>query len=134
MENTKKRVALVGYGGMGGWHIKHLLVSDVAEVAGIWDIDEARRAKATDNGLHVYKSLDDLLADKTVDIVTIAVPNEWHMPIAIQAMEAGKNVVCEKPVCLDHEELEKIIEVSKKRGWRLAYLRSVGRRALCAAC
>ena len=116
MENIKKRVALVGYGGMGGWHIKHLLVSDVAEVAGIWDITEVSREKAAERELHVYKSLEELLADETVDIVTVATPNEWHMPIAIQALEAGKNVICEKPVCLNHEELEKIVAVANKTG------------------
>ena len=112
----KKRIAVVGYGGMGGWHVKHLLDSDVAECAGIWDIDEKRRELAESRDIHVYKSLEDVLADKTVDIITIAVPNEWHMPIAIQAMEAGKHVICEKPVCMDHTELEKIVAVSQKTG------------------
>ena len=112
----KKRVAIVGYGGMGSWHVKNLLKSDVAECAGIWDIKEAKREKAVENGLHVYSSLEDLLADKTVDIVTVATPNDMHMPIAIQAMEAGKHVISEKPVCMGHEELEKIFEASRRTG------------------
>lgn len=113
---NKKRVAVVGYGGMGGWHTRHLLESDVAELAGIWDIDEKRRELANERGIHVYKSLEDVLSDESVDIVTIAVPNECHLPISVQAMEAGKNVISEKPVCLDHLELEKMIEASHRTG------------------
>lgn len=90
MANSKKNIAVVGYGGMGGWHTRHLLESDVATLAGIWDISEERRALAAERGIHVFKSLEDVLGDKSVDIITIAVPNECHMPIAIQAMEAGK--------------------------------------------
>lgn len=113
---NKKRVAVVGYGGMGGWHTRHLLESDVAELAGIWDIDEKRRELANERGIHVYKSLEDVLSDESVDIVTIAVPNECHLPISVQAMAAGKNVISEKPVCLDHLELEKMIEASHRTG------------------
>ena len=112
----KKRVAVVGYGGMGGWHTKHLLESDVCELAGIWDIDEARRIKAAESEIHVYSSLEDLLADGSVDIVTIAVPNDSHLPIAVKAMEAGKNVISEKPVAMNHEELQKMIDTSNSTG------------------
>ena len=90
---TKKRVAVIGYGGMGGWHVKHLLESDVAEVAGICDIKEERRQLARENGLHVYETFEDVLADPTVDLLTLAVPNELHMPMAVQAMDsAGPNM------------------------------------------
>jgi len=113
---NKKRIAVVGYGGMGSWHAKKLLISDVAEVAGIWDIDEARREAAKEKGIFVYSSFEDLLADKTVDIVTIATPNEWHMPLAVAAMEAGKNVISEKPVTLSSEDLQKMIDASNRTG------------------
>ena len=113
---SKKRVAIVGFGGMGTWHANKLAESDVAELAGIWDINPDRIRFAEENGIHAYKSLEDLLADESVDIVTIATPNEFHKPIAIQAMEAGKNVISEKPVCMDHVELEEMIAASKRTG------------------
>ena len=47
----KKRLAVVGYGGMGSWHVKRALDSDVVECAGIWDIAEKRRALALENGI-----------------------------------------------------------------------------------
>ncbi len=101
---------------MGGWHTRYLLKSDVAELAGIWDIKEERRQLARENGIFVYDSFEAVLTDKTVDILTLAVPNELHMPLAIQAMEAGKNVISEKPVTLNHEDLQKMIDASNRTG------------------
>ena len=113
---SKKRVAIIGYGGMGGWHAKHLLVSDVCELAGIWDIKEERRALAIERGIKVYGSFDEVLADPTVDILTLAVPNELHMPLAVQALHAGKNVISEKPVAMSSDELQKMIDTSNETG------------------
>ena len=88
MENGKKRIAIVGYGGMGGWHVKHILKSDVLELAGICDIREVRREKARERDIFVYEDFEAVLADPTVELLTLAVPNELHMPMAVKAMEA----------------------------------------------
>lgn len=112
----KKRVAIVGYGGMGSWHVNKIKNSDVVECSGIWDIKESRRDIAKNNGLYVYQSFEDLLNDKSVDIVTIATPNDVHASLAIQAMRAGKHVICEKPVCMNSIELQNIINVSNATG------------------
>ena len=113
---TKKRVAVIGYGGMGSWHVKHIVNSNVAELAGICEIREARRVLAQERGFHVFDSFEAALADPTVDLVTLAVPNELHMPMAIQAMEAGKNVISEKPVTMSSENLQKMIDTSCRTG------------------
>ena len=112
----KKKVAVIGYGGMGGWHVKYLLNSDVAELAGIYDIKEERCAQARERGLYVYDSFEAVLADPTVDILTLAVPNELHRPLAVAAMEAGKNVISEKPVTLSSEDLGEMIAASRRTG------------------
>ncbi len=115
MEN-KKRFVVIGYGGMGKWHISHMLQSDVIEFAGVYDIDEERQEKARSRGMHAYDSFEAVLADPTVDGVTIATPNEFHMPLAIQALNAGKAVVSEKPVCLNSRELQAMIEAANRTG------------------
>ncbi len=112
----KKKVVVIGYGGMGGWHVKHLLESDVCELVGVCDIKEERRALARENGLKVYNDIDEVLADESVELVTLAVPNELHMPMAISAMEAGKNVISEKPVTMSSEYLQKMIDASERTG------------------
>ena len=116
MSTAKKRVAVIGYGGMGSWHANYMLNSDVCELAGILDIREERIARAKERGIHVYSSFDDVISDPTVDILTLAVPNELHMPFAVKALEAGKNVISEKPVTMSSDELQKIIDTSNRTG------------------
>lgn len=112
----KKFAAVIGYGGMGGWHTQHLLKSDVFELAGIYDIKEERRALADSRGIHAYATREELLADPRIELVTIATPNDTHEEIAIAALRAGKNVICEKPVTLSMESLERMIAVAEECG------------------
>ena len=122
-------LAIIGLGGMGNWHRE--LVSEGKwfrgrqyEGGGIenltaygsFDIDPARQQFAKDNGLHAYNSMDELLADPKVDLVLVSVPNELHKPFVIKALEAGKNVLCEKPVTLNSKDFQDMIDVSVKTG------------------
>ena len=113
---NKKGCAVIGYGGMGGWHTRHLLESDVATLKGIYDIKPERCALAEENGIRAYSSYEAVLADPEVELVTIATPNELHAPLAIQALRAGKHVISEKPVTLTVEELESVIKVANECG------------------
>lgn len=112
----KKKVAVIGYGGMGGWHVDHIQNSDVVELAGIYDIKEERQELARSRGIRAYSSREELLADPEIEMVTVATPNDVHEEIAIAALEAGKNVLSEKPVTLSLESLERMIAASKKAG------------------
>lgn len=113
----KKNAAVIGYGGMGaGFHCKNLLTSNVAALAGIYDIDETKRKKAAADGIKVYESRESLLADPTIDMVTVATPNDVHEEIVLAALEAGKHVITEKPVTLSMDSLERMIAASKKAG------------------
>lgn len=110
------KMAIVGFGGMAGWHYKEIQTIDGLDVAGIWDIKEERRTYAAEKGIHVYESLEDLLADPSTDLVLIATPNDVHRPVAIAAMEAGKNVISEKPVTLSSEDLQAMMDASHRTG------------------
>ena len=112
----KKNVAIVGYGGQGGWHANHALKSDVVSLSGVFDIKEARQQAARDAGIRAYGSFEELLADKDIDIVVCATPNDVHKDIVIRALEAGKNVVCEKPVALSLQDFDDMCEAAKKAG------------------
>lgn len=112
----KIKAAVIGYGGMGNWHCRKIKEIDELELAGVYDILESKNAAAEENGYHAYSSLEELLADPAVEIVTVATPNQVHKPICIQAMEAGKHVVCEKPVALNHEELQDMIQAAEENG------------------
>ena len=114
--SEKKKAAVIGYGGMGGWHVDHILKSDVVELAGIYDIKEEKQELARSRGIRAYSSREELLADPEIEMVTIATPNDVHEEIAIAALEAGKNVLSEKPVTLSLDSLERMIAASKKAG------------------
>lgn len=110
----KKRFAVIGYGGMGSWHVNHALKSDVLELAGIWDIDEKKRELATSRGIFAYSSLEALLNDESVELITIAIPNDVHLEVVEACLNAGKNVICEKPVALSSSDLETMIACAEK--------------------
>ena len=112
----KKFAAVIGYGGMGGWHTQHLLKSDVFELAGIYDIKKERCELAEKNGIHAYASREELLADPRIELVTVATPNDVHEEIVVAALKAGKNVISEKPVTLSLDSLERMIAVAESCG------------------
>ncbi len=116
MKGTNYKLGIVGFGGMGNWHRETIETIDGIEVAGIYDIKEARKTYAKEVGVHSYDSLEELLADDQIDIVLVATPNDLHKPIAIQAMRAGKNVVSEKPVTLNSSDLQEMMDVAKETG------------------
>ncbi len=112
----KHKMGIIGYGNMGSWHAENVNSRiDELEVTCVYDIDPERAKKAEENGLKAYSSAEELLASD-IDIVLIATPNNYHKYYSILAMESGKNVVCEKPACMNSEELEEVIAVSEKTG------------------
>ena len=85
----KKNLVVIGYGGMGGWHVQHAQTSDCVNLAGIYDVLPEKRELARSRGIFAYDTLEAVLADPKVDLVTIAVPNDYHKEIAIAALDAG---------------------------------------------
>lgn len=111
-----KNVAVIGYGGQGAWHCEQILKSDVCTLAGTYDIREIRRDAAKNDGVKVYESNEAIFADPAVDIVVVAVPNDRHKDLVISALEAGKNVICEKPVEMSVKAFDEMVDASKRTG------------------
>ena len=112
----KKNLVIIGYGGMGSWHVGHAQKSDCVNLLGIYDIKEERRTLARENGIYAYDSLDAVIADERVELCTVAIPNDAHHDTVIRLLEGGKNVICEKPVALSSAELSEMIAAAKKSG------------------
>ena len=112
----ERKIAIVGFGGMGSYHVGLLKNANCLTLAGIWDIKEERREYARQRNIFVYDSLAHLLADETVDVVLVATPNDCHHPIALEALAAGKNVICEKPVTLNLALLDEMVAAAEKAG------------------
>ncbi len=114
----KYGLGIIGFGGMAMHHantVRKLLV-DRVEICGVYDINEKQMDLVKAEGLNSYTSQEEVLADDRVDVVLIATSNEVHKDIAIAAMQAGKHVICEKPVTMNAQELEEIIEVRNATG------------------
>lgn len=110
----KLRLALIGYGGMGSYHLNTLVPKELFEIKGIYDSDSSKRIKAQENGLFSYDTVEALFEDPMIDIVLIATPNDSHKELAIQALTSGKHVICEKPVMMNTQELDQVLAVAKE--------------------
>ncbi|WP_159640600.1 Gfo/Idh/MocA family protein [Erysipelothrix anatis] len=107
-------LVIIGYGGMGRHHAKDL-ISQTRHVqcVGAYDTDPDNLEKAGLDGFIMYQTFETVLDDDGVDAILIATPNDYHEYIAIQALQAGKHVICEKPVSLTTASLERIMVVAK---------------------
>ena len=123
-KNKQIRGAVIGYGGafnMGKSHLTWMQDAGIVPVA-VCDLDPARllAAAADFPGLHTYAEASQLLADEEIDLVTIITPHNSHAPLAIEALQAGKAVICEKPMCLTAQEATDMIAASEANGLLLS--------------
>jgi len=78
-----------------------------------WD---RAQAAAKDLGIEkAYGSYEELLADPDIDAVYNPLPNHMHVPVTVQAVQAGKHVLCEKPIALDAAEAKQLLDLPKDR-------------------
>lgn len=91
--------------------------SKTATVAAIASRDLARaEAAAREIGIEkAYGSYEDLLADPEIEVIYNPLPNHLHVPLTLQAVAAGKHVLCEKPIALSAAEAEKLLDVAGQR-------------------
>ena len=113
------RVGLVGFG-MAGRVFHAPLISSVEglELAAVVE-RSANKAAERYPGITTYRSVEELLADASIKLVVVATPNSSHFPIAMQALEAAKNVVVDKPVALSAGEVAQLTELAGGIGLRL---------------
>lgn len=112
------KVGVIGAGKMGQNHAR--VYSEIAELVGIADINKEECKKvAMRYGCGFYTNYKELLK-KDLDAVSIATPTKTHYEIALESINAGKNIIIEKPICSEIQDAEKIIEKSEKQGIVLA--------------
>ena len=114
----KINLAVLGLGGMGETHVGAGKESPyVDKVYGYEPDAERREARAKELGI-IPATLEEIMADPTIRMVTIATPNEMHVPLAEMALRAGKAVLCEKPMGVNLEEAKHLIDVKNEtNGW-----------------
>lgn len=117
-------IAVVGCGGIAnGKHLPSLSRLKEVKLVAFCDIVIERARAAADkygaSGAQVYEDYRELLADETIQVVHVCTPNDSHAEIAIAAMEAGKHVMCEKPMAKTAAEARRMVEAAKRTGRKL---------------
>ena len=124
--NDRIRVGVVGVGGRGTYvgrafgDVGKDANTQVVAVCDVYQkrINSNKDMHATRYNTKVDGFLDykELIARKDIDAVVVSTPDHWHARIAIAAMEAGKDVYCEKPMCHTVEEVKQLIDTVKRTG------------------
>ena len=108
--------AIIGFGGMAGYHLNNIKDYGRCKYIGAYDINKERTDAILRKNIKAYPSKEAVFEDKEVEFVLIATTNEAHKDLAIEAMKAGKHVICEKPVTMNSQELEEIMAAAEKYG------------------
>ena len=115
---SKVRVAVIGSGSICRHrHAPEYAANEDVEIVGFVDrVPERAEWCAKKFGGKVFKSADEVLALKDVDAVSVCTPNSLHAPLAIAGLQAGKHVLCEKPMATSADEANAMIAAAQKSG------------------
>ena len=119
--SNKVRVGIIGCGGIAnGKHLPGLAACADAEMVAFCDLiieraEEAAKKYGTPDA-KVYVDYKELLKDETIDVVHVLTPNRAHSFITVDALNAGKHVMCEKPMAINSAEAKKMLDAAKKSG------------------
>lgn len=116
-------IGIIGAGHISASHIKSYQANSHCVIKAIADINlQNAQKRAKEFGIEkVYTDYWDILNDESIDAVSIATPTFAHKDIVIDALNSGKNVLCEKPPALNADEVRECVETAKKSGKLLMY-------------
>ena len=119
--NDRLNVAVVGCGGRGTNHLQEYVKLPEAIVAAVVDVNQAAQERAvalvkraTNQEPKTYADMREAFQDKNIDAVSIATPNHWHVLSTIWAVQAGKDVYCEKPASYNIFEGKQMLAAARK--------------------
>lgn len=120
----KLRIGIIGCGGIAnGKHMPSLSRIKEVEMVAFCDIIRERAEKAAKkfgtSDAKVYEDYKELLKDKSIDVVHVLTPNREHSFITVDALESGKHVMCEKPMAINTEEAQKMLDAARRTGKKL---------------
>lgn len=121
--NERLRVGVIGAGGMATGHMHALNAmkeSDNIEIVAVCDIYDKRLQRAAElTGGKPYKHYRELLANKDIDYVLVAVPEHWHYQMTMDTLAAGKHLYCEKPMTKTVEQSKKVVARVRQTGLKM---------------
>ncbi len=119
--SEKVKVGIIGVGQIGKHHVERYRQIPAVEIVGVADINEAeaRRVAEEARARYVFKNFRDLLAVDEIQAVDVCLHNNLHAPVAIAAMEAGKDVYCEKPLAGSYADARAMLDAREQTGRKL---------------
>lgn len=115
------RAAIIGCGSIFPMHADAITENDNSQLVAVCDIDEERAQNAAkEYGCMAYTDYKELLSNPSIDVVHITTPHYLHPQMAIDAVNAGKDVLCEKPAAIKPEDAFKMQEAADANGKTLA--------------
>jgi predicted dehydrogenase len=113
---NKIRIGIVGAGNISKAHLDGYMAKAEAEVVAICDINEERaKVRAKEYSIpKIYTDYKEMMKDKDIDAVSVCTWNSTHAKISIEALNNGKNVLCEKPLCISVNEALEIEDAVKR--------------------
>ncbi len=113
---NRTRVAVVGFGVMGQYHANNYAAMPEARLIAAVDPDPVQRELAEQRfGLRAWRSVAELLANESIDAVSVAAPTSQHFAISRQLLEAGVHVLVEKPLAPTVRQAVQLVELSRQR-------------------
>ena len=106
------KIGLIGVGGISGEHIPVWENMEDAELVALCDIRPEQMERYPDK--HCYTDFDEMLENENIDILDICLPTYLHADYAVKAMEKGINVICEKPISLKEEDVERVYSMAER--------------------
>ncbi|MYB76873.1 MAG: Gfo/Idh/MocA family oxidoreductase, partial [Chloroflexi bacterium] len=111
---------VIGAGGIAGSHTQAIKDAAGAELIGIGDVEpQFAVGLAEKHNVTAYGSVAELLADDAIQVVNICTPTGTHAELGIQAAEAGKHVICEKPLDVTLEKADALIAACREHDVKL---------------
>lgn len=112
----KLRVAVIGLRGIGPFHAQRVSELNCTELLALCDINHERLKQKSDeyDVPHSFTDYRELLALDALDCVVVATPHHLHHPIVVDALRAGKHVLCEKPLAIHATEANEMVEVARE--------------------
>jgi len=119
--SEKIRVGIIGAGQIAQEHLKGYRQIEGAEVVALSDINAAAAARSAEEyGIpHTYRDFRELLAREDIQAVDVCLHNNLHAPVAIAALEAGKNAYSEKPMAGSYHDARAMLETARRTGLKL---------------
>jgi len=111
----KLGVGVIGLGEIGQFHLRGFASSSECELRAVSDIDAALAEETASRfGVSSYTSYQELLSDPAIAIVSIGLPHRLHREVLLAAIAAGKQVLCEKPLCMTVGECDEVIDAAAR--------------------